>query len=281
MSDDATGPSDEGVLCRDEGGVRILTLNRQRMRNALDPATARELRRLLRELDDRDDLRVGILAATGDVFCAGMDLKDFSAGGDWSADGGFDGFAELRPRKPLIAAVQGPAVGGGFELLLACDLVVVETGSWFGMPEIARGFAPGGGGMLWLARRLPYAVAMEVLFGAERLPVERAREIGLVNEIVEPGEAIGTALALAERIAGLPPTSLQVVKHFVGASPDWSEQDALAMQKALMKRLLSGPDAAEGVAAFLEKRAPVWSAPAVGDLEEWFPVRTDREGENR
>jgi enoyl-CoA hydratase len=171
---------------------------------------------------------------------------------------GLGGLAEAPPAKPLIAAVEGYALAGGFELALACDLIVAANNASFGLPEVKRGLVPGSGGMLRLPRRLPYHVAMEALLTGDMIAAKRAHELGLVNDLVEPGTALEAALKLAEKIAANGPLAVRTVKQIVTESLDWRTDDMFALQNPRMAHIFSSEDAKEGATAFAEKRPPVW-----------------------
>src|SRR6202041_3049919 len=175
----------EPVVVERRGHVQIITINRPEARNALDGAASRALAAAADELDADAGLRVGVLTGAGGTFCAGMDLKAWMRGDKPSIEGrGFGGITITPPRKPLIAAVEGYALAGGFELMLACDLVVAGEGSKFGVPEVKRALVAGGGAALLLPRRIPFAVAMELLLTGEQITAARAAELGLVNRLV-------------------------------------------------------------------------------------------------
>jgi enoyl-CoA hydratase len=170
------------------GNVMVLTINRPEARNAMDFETATAIAAALDELDARDDLSIAVLTGAGNTFCSGMDLKGFLAGKRPSIPGrGFGGVTERPPRKVLIAAVEGYALAGGFELVLACDLVVASREAKFGLPEVKRGLAAAAGGLMRLPRRVPYHVAMEYSLTGDMLPATRAYELGLVNRLTEAG----------------------------------------------------------------------------------------------
>lgn len=242
------------------GRVLILTINRPEARNALTYDTSFALADALDRLDADDNLTVGILRGEGNTFCSGMDLKEFARTQRRAVvpGRGLGGLAEAPPAKPLIAAVEGYALAGGFELALACDLIVAANNASFGLPEVKRGLVPGSGGMLRLPRRLPYHVAMEALLTGDMIPAKRAHDMGLVNDLVEPGTALEAALKLAEKIAANGPLAVRTVKEVVTASQDWRVDDMFALQNPRMAHIFSSEDAKEGATAFAEKRAPVW-----------------------
>jgi enoyl-CoA hydratase len=247
------------VLVEERGQVLVVTLNRPEARNAVNRALAEAVAEAMDRLDDRDDLRVGILTGAGGNFCAGMDLKAFLRGeAPAGRDRGFAGLTGKPPRKTLIAAVEGPAVAGGFEIVLACDLVVASTAATFGLPEVKRGLAAGGGGLVNLHRRLPYHVAMEVCLTGDPIRAEEAHRHGLVNELTDPGRALDAAMALAERIVANAPLAVDASKRVVVESVDWPTDEAMNRQVPIIGEVFVSEDAREGARAFAEKRAPVW-----------------------
>ena len=242
------------------GRVLILTINRPEARNAITYDTSFALAEALDRLDADDGIAVGILRGEGSTFCAGMDLKEFARTQRRAVvpGRGLGGLAEAPPKKPLIAAVEGYALAGGFELALACDLIIAAEDASFGLPEVKRGLVPGSGGMVRLPRRLPYHVAMEALLTGDMIPARRAHELGLVNQMVEPGQSLEAALKLADRIAANGPLAVRTVKQIVVESLDWRASDMFALQLPRMTHIFSSEDAKEGATAFAEKRPPVW-----------------------
>jgi enoyl-CoA hydratase len=200
-----------------------------------------------------------VLTGAGGTFCSGMDLKAYLHGDRPSIPGrGFGGITITPPRKPLVAAVEGWALAGGFELMLACDLVVAGEGSRLGVPEVRRALVPAGGGALLLPRRIPFAVAMELLLTGESVTAARAAELGLVNRLVPDGTALDGALALAEVIAANGPLAVAVTKQIARAQAGWTAGEGWQRQAELYQPVFDSADAREGAAAFAEKRAPVW-----------------------
>ena len=247
------------VLVTVEDGIQTITINRPESRNAMTLAAAKLIAAALDELDARDDLRIGILTGTGNSFCAGMDLKGFLRGERPSLpDRGFGGLTKRPPKKPLIAAVEGYALAGGFELVMACDLVVAAENAQFGVPEVKRGLAAAAGGLVRLPRQLPYRVAMELILTGDMFPAPRAYAYGLVNRLTKPGEALAEAKKLAQSIAANGPLSVAASKRVVVESQDWPADELWERQAALTEHIFSSADAREGSAAFAEKRKPVW-----------------------
>jgi enoyl-CoA hydratase len=249
----------EDVLVRRENGILIVTINRPDQRNAVNGAVSAGIARALDLLDGSPDLRVGVLHGHGTAFSAGLDLKAFAAG-EQVRDPlrGFGGIVERPPAKPLIAAVEGWALGGGFEIVLACDLVTAGKGARFGLPEVRRGLAARGGGVFRLPRRLPPAVAMEVIVTGAPLEAARAAQFGLVNRLVEDGQALAAAIELAELIAANAPMSVRASKAVAVDSADWPLGQEFQRQQAYLEPVFASQDAAEGVAAFRERRDPKW-----------------------
>ncbi|AVL70509.1 enoyl-CoA hydratase [Oligella sp. HMSC05A10] len=248
------------VLTEKIGRVLVITINRPQSRNALTYDTSFALADAIDELENSDELSLGILRGQGEHFCAGMDLKEFAKTQRRAVvpGRGLGGLCEALPKKPLIAAVEGYALAGGFELCLACDLIVASNTAKFGLPEAKRGLVPGSGGMLRFSHRVPYAIAMEFLLTGEMLSSQRAYDLGLVNHLVEPGQALEAALALADKIAANGPLALQVIKQVVNEARTWSDQDMFALQQPRMQHIFTSEDAKEGATAFAEKREPVW-----------------------
>lgn len=242
------------------GNVLVMTVNRPEARNAMDRATSVALAAALDELDARDDLRLGIVTGAGGTFCSGMDLKGFLRGERPSVEGrGFAGLTERPPRKVLIAAVEGYALAGGFEMVLACDLIVASRAAKFGLPEVKRGLVASAGGLMRLPRRIPFHLAMEHALTGEMLDAERAHAHGLVNRLVEPGQALAAALQLAASVAANGPLAVATSKRIVSESADWSQSEMFERQKPIAAPVFTSADAREGSAAFAEKRAPNWT----------------------
>ena len=247
------------VLVERRDGVLVVTIDRPEVKNAVDAAVARGIADAVDELDRDDDLRVGVLTGAGGSFCTGMDLKAFLAGESPSVEGrGFGGLTVRPPRKPLIAAVEGWAVAGGFELVLACDLVVAGRGARLGVPEVKRGLVAAAGAAMLLTERVPYAVALELLLTGETIEAHRAHELGLVNRVVEDGTALDAALELAATIAANGPLAVALTKQVARSARDWTTEEGWRRQEELVRPVFTSEDAIEGATAFAEKRPPVW-----------------------
>ena len=251
--------SDE-VLVDVDGGVAVITLNRPKARNAVNGAVAQGVASALDELDERKDVSVIIITGAGGTFCAGKDLKGFLTGENPSAGGrGFGGITEKPPAKPVIAAVEGYALAGGCEIALSCDMIVSSAEAKFGVPEVKRGLVAGASGLLRLPRRIPYHIAMEIALTGEHYPAARMAELGLVNRVTAPGEALAGARELAAKIAENAPLALAVTKRVIVESADWPSDEAFAKQADIITPVFVSKDAAEGAKAFAEKRKPVWT----------------------
>jgi enoyl-CoA hydratase len=249
----------EAVLTEVSDGVAVITINRPEARNAVNGAVARGIATAVDELDASKDVQVLVLTGAGGTFSAGMDLKGFLSGDSPNfADRGFGGIVQRPPVKPIIAAVEGYALAGGFELVLACDLVVASETAKFGLPEVRRGLVAGAGGLLRLPKRIPYHLAMEIALTGEHFPAARLQQAGLVNEIVATGEALTAAKEMASRIALGGPLALTVTKRVIIESADWDSTDAFERQGRIITPVFTSADAREGAMAFAEKRQPQW-----------------------
>jgi enoyl-CoA hydratase len=258
---------------RQHGLVQVLTLNRPEAANSLNPELIGELGKALTEIAADDATQVVVLTGAGErIFCAGMDLRAFSEnrnqspeeGGGGSGGTGHEpaaskpayGLNNLNP-KPVIAAVNGAAVGGGFELVLSCDLVVAADTARFGLPEVKRGLFAAGGGTL-LGTRLPLSLALEVALTGELIDAARAEQWGLVNRVVPAAELLEASLDLAAKIAANGPIALRTTKELVRRAVlddpkrGWGTPEEVA-------QVFQSEDAKEGAQAFIEKRAPNWT----------------------
>jgi enoyl-CoA hydratase len=246
------------VDVENRGAVRIVTINRPERRNALDPETFTGLGRAFVDAEADDSVRVVVLTGAGDrSFCAGMDLKAF-AGGATAGSGGGPGtevFVERLYPKPVVAAVNGAAVGGGFGIMLACDLAVAAEHATFGLPEAARGLVGSGSGSR-AALRLPPAIALELALTAAPMDAARALHFGLVNRVVPAGDELATAVELAELIAANAPLAVRVSKEIVYDTRGLIDGFDLAALRAKAAPVFASNDAKEGALAFAEKRPP-------------------------
>jgi enoyl-CoA hydratase len=247
------------VLTERRENVLVITLNRPEARNAVNLALAEGIAAGLDELDADDGLSVGVITGAGGGFCAGMDLKAFVTGErPWVDDRGFAGIVQRASRKPLIAAVEGFAVAGGFEVALACDLIVASAGAKLGIPEVKRSLVAAGGALLRLPQRMPYGLAMELALTGDNITAERAAELGVVNRVAEQGGALDVALELAATISKNAPLALAATKEVLQRQRDWSEEEFWAKQGEITGPVFVSEDAREGATAFSEKREPVW-----------------------
>jgi enoyl-CoA hydratase len=247
------------VRTEEHDGTLVITIDRPEARNAIDGATARALADAIDHLDARDDLTVGILTGAGGVFSAGMDLKAFAAGDTPIVPGrGFAGVTRAEIKTPLIAAVEGYALGGGTEMALACDIIVAARDATFGQTEVHYGIVPPEGGIVRLPERIPRNIALELLLTGDPLPAERAERFGLVNHLTEPGEALTRALELAARIAHNAPLAVAAVHRVVNERTAFGDQEAFHEQDRIVAPVLASEDAKEGARAFAEKRPPHW-----------------------
>jgi len=243
-----------------EGKLLVITLCRPGMRNAIDRATSQALADAMDRLDSDDTVTVGILTGEGGHFCSGMDLKAFVKGERIELPGrGLGGIIETPPKKPVIAAVEGFALAGGFEIALACDLIVAADNAQFGLPEVKRGLMAGSGGLLRLPQRIPRQIAMQYALTGDMMSAEEARQWGLVNLLTLPGEALGEAKTLAHKIAANAPLAVSVSKQVVSDSLHWPADERWQRQNALLEIIIHSNDAKEGATAFSEKRPPLWT----------------------
>lgn len=246
------------------GNVAIITLNRPKALNAVNGALSTAVGTLLEQAEADDTVRVIVVTGAGRAFCAGADLKALAAGQNTEADGhpewGFAGYAQHWVSKPTIAAVNGFALGGGTELVLASDLAVVDEEAKLGLPEVKRGLFAAAGGVIRLQQQIPKKVALELALTGEPITAAQGKELGLVNRVAPAGTALEVALALAEQIAANAPISVRESKamiHRTATGADW-EQEVWDANAAALATVFSSVDAKEGPTAFAEKRAPVW-----------------------
>lgn len=239
------------------GRVLVVTLARPAKRNALNGDITLGLDAALNELEDNPHLWCGILTGSESIFSAGADLA--TGPGEPTARGGIVGLINRQRTKPLIAAVEGMALGGGFELVLCCDLVVASRSALFGLPEVKRGLMPDFGGAFRISRYLPVNIARELLLTGENMTVERAERLGFVNAITENGQALPGALALAQRICSNAPLAVREALAVFNAEVNGNEAVSWERSHAAHERLLKTEDVKEGVGAFFERRPPNWS----------------------
>jgi enoyl-CoA hydratase len=254
-------PGNGDVLVGRRDTTLVITINRPRQRNAVTLEVARYIAAALDTLDAERELTGAVITGAGGAFCAGMDLKRFGASGErpWVPTRGFAGIVEQPPVKPLIAAVEGWALGGGFEIALACDLIVAGRGARFGLPEVRRGLVARGGGLFRLPRALPRHIALEMVLTGAPIDAETAYRHGLLARLVEDGAALESALGLAAAIARNAPLAVAASKRVLRESLDWPEDECFERQRPLLDPVFDSEDAREGAAAFGASREPVWT----------------------
>jgi len=244
-----------------QGRVAVITINRPEARNAVNGEVASGIEAAIDRLEEDDELWVGVLTGAGPVFSAGADLKAIAsgdAGGLTTARGGFAGIAARTRTKPIIAAVDGPALAGGTEIVLSCDLVVASTAARFGIPEVKRSLVAAAGGLFRLPRALPRNIAMELAVTGDPISAERAAHFGLVNELVEPGQAVAAAVTLAGRITANAPIAVRLSREVVLAAQSANDGELWTLTNASMAKAFATEDFQEGPLAFIEKREPKW-----------------------
>jgi enoyl-CoA hydratase len=256
-----TTEADGVLLVSEQAGIRLLTMNRPAVLNAVNGELARAIDEALTDLDADPSGRIGLITGRGRAFCVGADLKALST--DPNAvhikGKGFAGIAHRTRIKPLIAAVEGPALGGGFEICLSADLVVASSTATFGLPEVLRSRLAAGGGLVGIARALPKALAMEIAMTGKPISAERALHLGFINRLTAPGTAVAAATDLAMDVLAGAPIAVRASRRIIAAAPD---NDASALWKITLDELAkirASDDSMEGINAFLERRAPLWS----------------------
>lgn len=243
------------------GAVQVVTFDRPAVRNAFDLEMSQRVAAAMDELDGDDTLSVGVVTGADGCFSAGMDLKAFARGEFPGVPvRGFAGITQKASDKPLIAAVEGPALAGGFEIAVACDLIVAGESAIFGVPEVRRGLVALAGGLRQLARRVPRGIAKELALTGQPIGAARAAELGLVNRVVPDGAALDAALELAATIAANAPLALRATKRILDEQDAWDGDDFWARQGEIAGPVIISADAREGAVAFAEKRDPVWQA---------------------
>ncbi len=250
---------------RKEGNLAVIAIHRPEARNAVNTDVARGIEQAVDAMEADDEVRVGILTGTktdkGHIFCAGADLKQMAVdpGGMMTQRGGFAGFVKRDRTKPIIAAVDGPALAGGTEIVLACDLVVASRTAVFGVPEVKRSLIAAAGALFRLPRKLPRNVAMELaLTGRLDFPAERAHHFGLVNVLCEEGQALAAARTLAAQISENAPLAVRESRRVILESVDQPDEVAWRLSGEGMAKMFATEDFTEGLQAFAEKRAPRW-----------------------
>lgn len=245
------------LLEEQHGTILILTLNRPAVRNAISADMMRGIAEAVEKAEHDDNVRVVIVAGAGEkAFCAGMDLRSMASGADVQPPEAFLRLLAGEVRVPVIAAVDGVAVGAGCEIAFGSDVVIASSHASFGLPEVTRGLFAGSG-VMHVAKRLPLGVALEMVLTGDRIDARRALELGFVNAVVSPGEVLDHALALAGRIAANAPLGVAASKELV-RKVAYGSPDAERCLGEWLAAVFSSDDAKEGAAAFIEKRAPVW-----------------------
>lgn len=244
-----------------QGTHAIIKINRPDARNAVNGEVAQGIEAALDRIEEDDTVWVGILTGEPPVFSAGADLKEINSGNAAALGtdrGGFAGIVQRERTKPLIAAVDGPALAGGTEIVLACDMVVASSSARFGIPEVKRSLAAAGGALFRLGRKIPFNVAMELALTGDPIDAERAHHFGLVNRLVEPGEALGEAVKLAEQVCANAPVAVRASRKVMLEATNAPDEVGWKMSIEAMAEAMSSEDFSEGLTAFIEKRAPQW-----------------------
>jgi enoyl-CoA hydratase/carnithine racemase len=251
----------EHILYERQGPVALITMDRDNKLNAISTAMSLRLREIFTEINDSPVLRVAVLAARGRFFCAGADVKEYASHSYAEFVRYQQGNRRLydmieRNNKPVIVAVQGPALGGGFELALACDAIIAAEEAYFGLPEISLGLLPGGGGTQRLTRLIGRTLVKEMVLTGRRVPAAEAKTLCFVNRIVPAAQVLDSALDLARIIAEQPPLAVQLGKRLINEGTDASLTAALDYEQVVLAGLFTTDDGREGIRAFVEKRKP-------------------------
>jgi enoyl-CoA hydratase len=244
-----------------KGPYAVITINRPEARNAVNGAVAQGIEDAIDQVEADDSIWVGILTGTPPVFCAGADLKEINAGNAGALQtsrGGFAGLVTRERTKPIIAAVDGPALAGGTEIAIACDLIVASSTATFGIPEVKRSLVAAGGGLFRLGRKIPLNIAMELALTGDPISAEVAHHHGLVNRLCEPGDALAAAIGLAEQICANAPVAVRESRKVVIEATNAPDDVGWQMSVAGMAAAMRSEDFSEGLTAFIEKRPPQW-----------------------
>jgi enoyl-CoA hydratase len=253
-----TNESEQAVITERHEHILVVTLNRPEAKNACNAAVAHGISAAMDMLDAEDDLFVGVITGAGGNFSAGADLKAVMRGERSVTERGGFGVFRRPPRKPLIAAVEGYAVGGGLELCLSCDLIVAARDAKMGLPEVRHNVVALGGGLFRLPKRIPYHVAMELALTGQFKSAEFFERLGLVNRLVEPGQSLQAAIAFGNELLTNGPTALAASKEIIFQAANWADEAGWASQMPIAQKALNSEDRTEGLKAFGEKRKPVW-----------------------
>ncbi len=243
------------------GPFAIVKINRPEARNAVNGAVANGIEDAIDQIEADDSVWVGIITGEPPVFCAGADLKEINSGNAGAlatAKGGFAGIVQRERSKPMIAAVDGPALAGGTEIVLSCDLVVASSTATFGIPEVKRSLVAGAGGLFRLGRKIPLNVAMELTLTGDPIDAARAHHFGLVNRLVEPGQALDEAISLAEQVCANAPVAVRESRKIVLEATNAPDEIGWKMSMEGMAAAMRSEDFSEGLTAFIEKRPPAW-----------------------
>jgi len=252
----------EAVTFDVRGHYAIITINRPQARNAVNGAVANGIEAGIDRLEENDDLWVGIVTGVPPVFCAGADLKEINSGNAAALQtkrGGFGGIVQREREKPMIAAVDGPALAGGTEIVLACDLVVASRSATFGVPEVKRSLVAAAGGLFRLGRKIPLNIAMECALTGDPITAERAAGFGLVNDFCDDGQALERAMALADRVCANAPIAVRESRKVVLEATNAPDDVGWRMSMEGMAKAMQSADFSEGLTAFIEKRPPNWT----------------------
>jgi enoyl-CoA hydratase len=252
----------EAVTFEVRGHYAVITINRPQARNAVNGAVANGIEAGIDRLEESDDLWVGILTGVPPVFCAGADLKEINSGNAAAlatAKGGFGGIATREREKPVIAAVDGPALAGGTEITLSCDLIVASRSATFGIPEVKRSLVAAAGGLFRLGRKIPLNIAMECALTGDPISAEAAHHHGLVNVLCDDGQALDRAMELADRICANAPIAVRESRKVVLAGTNAPDDVGWKLSTEGMAKAMRSADFSEGLTAFIEKRPPNWT----------------------
>jgi enoyl-CoA hydratase len=245
-----------------QGHVGVITINRPDARNAVNDEVANGIEAAIDRIEEDRAVWVGIITGVPPVFCAGADLKMINAGRGAELStrrGGFAGITRRERTKPLVAAVDGPALAGGTEIVLTCDLVVASSTATFGIPEVKRSLVAAAGGLFRLPRKIPVNIAMEAALTGDAFSAERAALFGMVNQVCEPGTALTTAMALAQRVTANAPVAVRESRRIILEAALLDEDAGWKLSEEGMMRAVSSEDFKEGLTAFIEKRPPNWA----------------------
>ena len=249
------------IIVEKNDHILLLKINRPKAKNAFNKAASEELSAALDDFESDTNLRVAVITGSDSVFSSGADLKAIMKGelAQTEGRGGF-GIMAKPPKKPIIAAIEGPALAGGFELALSCDLIVASEESVFGVPEVKRGLIAVGGACFRLTSRLPYHLAMEMILTGANQTAKKMYDLGLVNQITPKGNALNEALELAEQLCQNGPLAMQASKEiaFHSSHENWTDKEAWEAQMKYAGPTFKSEDLTEGLLAFAEKRKPVW-----------------------